>query len=250
MSKKSFDNFGLAAKRMSNYTVMASRYAHQSVNERRIIVDLQHKLDLKPNDTLLEIGCNSGTLLIPLSFLVRQSFAVDHEDCLKVLTARFNDTSIVSMPGNFLDLQFEEKFNKILIYSVLHYLSDESELMDFVDKAMDILAPGGRLLLGDIPNSDKRERFRATEQGRRWLEEFDQHRQEAKLSCAEECISQGLTCAEKDSNCVAFGDDLVFSILRRARCRGFESYLLEQHPLLPFGPERDDILICATECFC
>ena len=44
----------------------------------------------------------------------------------------------------------------ILCYSVLHYVFVDANVFDFVDVALELLAPGGEILIGDIPNASKR----------------------------------------------------------------------------------------------
>jgi len=47
----------------------------------------------------------------------------------------------------------------LLCYSVLHYIHLDASALDFVDATTGLLAPGGRALIGDIPNLSKRRRF-------------------------------------------------------------------------------------------
>ena len=71
MSKVSFDNYGKLAKEARDPTIVAGRYAIQAPAERSILPDVLKKLHIRPDDKLLDIGCNVGALLIPLSYLVR-----------------------------------------------------------------------------------------------------------------------------------------------------------------------------------
>ena len=45
-------------------------------------------------------------------------------------------------------------------------------VFEFVDRRLELLAPGGQLLLGDLPNVSKRKRFFASEAGRRFHQDF------------------------------------------------------------------------------
>ena len=62
-----------------------------------------------------------------------------------------------------------KKHSKILINSVLGAVSDESSVFDFIEKAANLLSPGGRLLVSDIANSDKKSRFVETKFGKEFL---------------------------------------------------------------------------------
>ena len=73
-----------------------------------------------------------------------------------------------------------------------------------------LLSPGGKLLLGDIPNISKRNRNSKYNQG----ELFEK-----------------------------IEDGFIFSILQRYRNFGFETYMLKQSEHLPLNETREHILI-------
>jgi len=136
MGRKAFENFGKTALRDCDYTVLSGRYTTIKEAEKHIVRDVAGKLALTADDDLLEIGCGVGNLLIPLSFQVRSATGLDHANVVAKLAARFPGADNVSLlSGNFLDFEFEGQFPKILIYSVIHYLADESEVRRFVIKA-------------------------------------------------------------------------------------------------------------------
>ena len=61
------------------------------------------------------------------------------------------------MADNWLKDEFSiADISKIIIYSVLHCLNPEGEALSFLEKALSYLSPGGRLLIGDIANGDKK----------------------------------------------------------------------------------------------
>ena len=61
------------------------------------------------------------------------------------------------------------KYERILLYSVIHYTDQPKEL---IFSALAHLAPGGMLLIGDIPNISRKGRFLATEHGRIFVPRF------------------------------------------------------------------------------
>src|SRR5262249_59948941 len=61
--------------------------------------------------------------------------------------------------------QYDGRINAIICYSVLHYVFEEGNVFDFLDRSLQLLAPGGAMLLGDIPNASKRKRFFASARG-------------------------------------------------------------------------------------
>ncbi len=46
------------------------------------------------------------------------------------------------------------RFDRVLMYAVLHYARTEQEAVLFLQRAIDLLAPGGRALVGNIPLDD------------------------------------------------------------------------------------------------
>jgi len=118
----------------------------------------------------------------------------------------------------------------ILIYSVIQYVFAEANLFEFLDAAAGMLAPGGRLLAGDIPNSSMRKRFLSSEAGRRY------HREYMKTESAPEIRFNSLEPA-------AIDDSIVAAILLRYRAAGFHAFVVPQSQQLPMANRREDLLI-------
>lgn len=240
MSQVSFDNFAKAATQSELAdTEIAGRYAFQAQAERRILGDLIQKLNVQPEDRLLEIGCGPGNVLIPLSFFVSSATGIDNLPAVQRMEQRAPGASnLRGLPGNFLELDLgEARFDKVLVYSVLHYLATEAEVFAFVDRCLACCAPGGRILLGDLPNRDRKRRFGASEAGQAVREEWDNQITHAG--------SHAFDALPGDQHLVAINDNLILAILAHVRQRGFEAYLLPQPLELPFGGSREDILITA-----
>jgi len=240
LSKISFENYGKLARDLQDPTVVGGRYPLQAAAQRHIVRDIAQKLELRPEDDLLEIGCNIGNLLVPLSFLVERVVGVDHPSCLEALQKRFHGENVRLLPGNFLEMKVDGLFDKVLSYSVLHYLSDRHEVLDFIAKALKLLAPGGRALFGDIPNCSHKKRFLESETGkafeRQWRELL--HKEGNQNTFAE---------IQPDPALVQFDDELVLEICRRSRAEGFDTYILSQPAYLPFGHTREDIVVIRPE---
>jgi len=238
MSSISYENYGILAESLSDHTRVAGRYECQREAEKRILVDVVHKLALSPRDRLLEIGCGTGNLLIPLSFIVREVTGVDHPSCVSAFSKRFHADSITLIGMNFFDCQNDAlgSFDKILIYSVLHYLS-EDELILFVDKALSLLLPGGKMLLGDLPNVSRKERFLSSKEGKDFAAEWDKKMGQAGDKNNRTSVRQ------EDRDTVVFNDATMLSLLGHIRKEGFHAYILPQPGSLPFGHTREDILI-------
>ena len=237
MSRVTFENYGRRAKTSLNDTEVAGRYSVQEDAERLIVPDVLRKLEIEGEHSLLEIGCGTGNLLIPLSFLVKSAIGIDHPDVVERFRARTQAQNIFFVEGNFLDLETQQRFDRILIYSVLHCLSDYKEVEIFVEKAMSLLEPGGRMLIGDIPNSDAKARFLATNAGRAFEESWRNEKDDKEHSDPE------IDALEDDPQVFVFDDETVLRLLGFIRRCGYESFLLPQHATLPFGNTRQDIIV-------
>src|SRR5207237_1451255 len=67
--------------------------------------------------------------------------------------------------------EFNGKLDVILIYSVIHYVFAESNLWDFFDRSLALLAHRGQMLIGDVPNISKRKRFFSSPAGIKFHQE-------------------------------------------------------------------------------
>lgn len=238
MSKITFDNYGKKAEQLDSYLEIASRHSMMGESEKLTIPDVIMKLDLQPYDRVLDIGCGAGNLLIPLSFYVKEITGVDHSSCIKRLKSRIKDVKNISLKsGNFLDIDMDNRYDKILCYSVLQYLVNETEVFIFINKALELLVPGGKALFADIPNISKKERFLKSNYGKNIDQEY---RSLLKMTNKNK---ETVSFFENDEELVQFDDDLVLKILKETRDDGYHSYVLDQSPNLCLGHTREDILV-------
>jgi len=236
MEKIEFKNYGLRASvKGLSPTEIGGRYSSQASAEKRIIMDITKKLDIQPEDRFLDIGCGPGLTLIPVSYMCSSSSGIDHPEVIKYLRKRIGQCEINLIGGNFLEISLNEFFDKILIYGVLQTLSDQDEVLDFISRALDLLMPGGRLLLGDISNISKKKRFQLSGFGKRFEKNWDSN--------------NGFEKNEKkaqfpgDQKIVTFDDNLVLDMIMFIRKKGLDAYILPQPSNLPFGFTREDILV-------
>jgi hypothetical protein len=119
-------------------------------------------------------------------------------------------------------------------------LRDADEVVRFIAKAAGLLAPGGRLLVGDIPNVDKKRRFAESPEGRRFQVEWD------ALMADPENVREAEWAREHLADTPAtaqFDDELVLAIMKRFRGDGLDVHCLPQPADLAFGHTREDLLI-------
>ena len=237
MSRISFKNYAKRARELSQHTEIAGRYAIQDKAERHILLDVLKKLVVQPGDSVLDIICGTGNLSIPLSFLCQKITGIDHKDVLQSFHRRCEGlNNLILTPGNFLDVEIDERFDKIMAYSVLHYLTDIKEVLNFIDKALVLLKPGGRVLFGDIPNTSQKQRFLDTEYGKRFLKEWNR----------KQAIPPQLDLIE-DHQTAVFDDDAIIRLMGHIRLKGFHAYVLHQPQELPFGHTREGLLVIHPE---
>jgi SAM-dependent methyltransferase len=198
------------------------------------------KLRVDPSDTLLDVGCGPGTLLIPLSFMVAQATGVDLPPVIDRLSKRFSDSKIRLIGGRFPDVDLPGKFSKVISYSVLHCIADLKGARAFVAAIADLLAPGGRALIGDLPNTNVKARNAraadAASQSAAWQSQIDSWRRDQGDRHPFDEFSGSTDIG-------GFTDKDIADFITDLRENGFDAYWLPQPPELPFGRTREDLLI-------
>jgi hypothetical protein len=224
--------------RLSKYEKIGFPDSYRAGYEAAIFADLQAKLPRLAERELrvLDIGPGCSDLPHMLIELCRAQghrlYLIDSEPMLGQLP---DADFIVKRPGLFprdrnavSDLLGQ--VNVMICYSVLHYVFVDANPFDFVDLSIELLAPGGEFLIGDIPNVSKRRRFFASEAGVAFHRAF----------------TQTDTLPDVEFNAPAPGmidDAVILSLLSRARAAGVDAYVVPQPPSLPMSNRREDILV-------
>ena len=209
--------------------------------------DISNKLSISPNKSFLDIGCGFGELTL---YCMKSS--IDFELSLHLIdipevVRKIKSEMLINTPKNtvfwegvFPDVankkEFPTGFDLILAYSVIHY-TDEPE--KFIEKAVSLLNDGGHLLLGDIPNVNKKGRFLSSSFGRKFEAEYrkvdvsDLPIYENHHDFLERCNNQNKR----------INDNLVCITIDKYRKAGYQVYVMPQQASLPFSYTREDILI-------
>lgn len=186
---------------------------------------------------VVDIGCGCDDVVNKIIVIAKQN---KHElyllDAPEMLALIDDEANIHKIPGKFPDE--DEEFIKanigradvVLIYSVMMYVCVQESIFNFLDKAVSLLALGGRLLIGDIPNRSKRRRFFASAEGIKTHQNYTGTDEVPVIS------PWNLDYAQID-------DSIVFAIMQRYRVAGYETYLLPQNKNLPMANRREDIII-------
>jgi len=161
----------LVNKKNISLTEISGRYLKDKGSEKFIFLDIQKKIKFKKFERVLDIGCGYGELtkyLVKISS--KKSFSLtlcDIPEIVKKLKKKYKTIPNLSfLSGNFPNIDMPEKnFNRIIIYSVIQYTNNPR---NFLKKAISLLPPGGKLLIGDIPNIDKKYRFLKSNFGKKF----------------------------------------------------------------------------------
>lgn len=246
VSDVSFTRYGKWAE-IDDPLFATGRPPQTRTRERLILADVAKKLELKPEDRVLDIGSGIGTLTIPMSFMVSRVTAVDHPACVARLKKRAPHENIDIIEGGFLAAEITQSFTKILAYSVVHYLASMDEVVKFIDKALRRLERHGLMLIGDIPNSDLKDRFEKTPEGQaiahKWNEDFQKLATVANIKDFSDLEPFDRQATVRDPQLPDFGDSEVIALVGGIRTAGFDAWLLPQPHELPMGSWREDLLI-------
>ncbi len=212
--------------------------SYRQGHEGAIVDDIVAKLEpMKDQGTLVvDLGCGCSEvpgLLVEHTARHGQTLVlVDSEEMLKLTPS---GAHVEKVAGKFPDMpalraRYQGKSKAVIVYSVLHYVFDGQDLYGFLDAAVSLLAPGGQLLLGDIPNVSKRRRFFASETGAAFHQAF--------MKTDQRPLVEPFVLEHSKID-----DGVVFGILLRYRAAGFDTYVVPQPRALPLQNRREDILI-------
>tara|TARA_B100001027_G_C16264987_1_gene331502 strand:- start:2762 stop:3490 length:729 start_codon:yes stop_codon:yes gene_type:complete len=235
-----FEKHGVIAKKFENETINAGRYSFQKRQEKKIPKDVIKKLKVNKRDICLDIGCNLGAILLPISKIVNEITGIDQPHCIQRLKSKLtNSKNIKLIENDFFEHDFNnKKYDKIIIYSVIHAMKNKKEVYKFINKALSLLKPTGALLIGDIPNSSLKKRFLNSKYGKKFTKEWiKKNKMTKKDKDAQRILSEDIR------NDLKINDEFILEIVTYLRKRGNNVYWLKQPSDLPFGHTREDLLI-------
>jgi hypothetical protein len=207
--------------------------------EEAILRDIRSKLTNleSPGRRFLDIGPGCAGLPRMLLDLCRekghQAVLVDSPEMLAQLPEEPFATKVEGrFPEECQPLLASERgrFDAVLVYSVVQYVFRESNLFAFFDGCLELLAEGGQLLVGDIPNRSMRKRFFSSETGVRFHQAFTGTGERPAV------VHNVLEPGHID-------DGVVIGLVLRARAAGFDAFLMPQAPDLPMANRREDLLV-------
>lgn len=235
-----FDRFRELATsdQLSHHEKVGFPNEYREGKEATIFADMRMKLGALDGNkkTVLEIGPGCSQLPVMLAELCAEKrHRVHFVDSLEMLQLLPEGEHIQKWPGRYpavpeLFEQLTGKVDVIIAYSVIQYVFAESNLWEFLDISLSLLADGGEILFGDIPNITMRKRFFSSAEGIRSHREFTGRDELPNVQFNQ--LEPG-----------RMDDSVVLSILARARSQGFHAWVVPQGGSLPMANRREDILI-------
>lgn len=241
-SETPYEAYGKYAEKIDDLLLLSGRNRFQANEMKAAAFDVIAKLSPRPNETLLDIGCNIGLILDHLAPRFGACVGQDHPELLEKYKRRGHPTNVTLFPGYWPNAQPEGMFDCILAYSVVQLMPDRDAASAFIDACLRKLAPGGRLLVGDIPNRDAQRRFLSSGRGRSIAEAYDAVRQRDRSENPTEYRVRDEINARTAMPAGYIDDSWILGLMGDARAHGLEVYLLPQKPELPFAGSREDLL--------
>jgi 2-polyprenyl-3-methyl-5-hydroxy-6-metoxy-1,4-benzoquinol methylase len=212
---------------------------YRSGREEAILEDVAGKLTALGDRgrVVADIGCGaSGLPRLLRERCRRQGHTLLLVDAPEMLAHHEDGPDVVKIAGRFpaetagaLE-EWRERVDAVLAYSVLQVVHGEGNPVDFVDACCELLAPGGRLLIGDLPNATMRRRFLASPAG------AEHHRAYTGRDEPPPVAFNTPSRGEVD-------DALVLGLAARARAAGFHAWVTPQDAGLPMANRREDLLV-------
>lgn len=119
---------------------------------------------LSPSTRILEIGCSSGISMFRIAPEVQSYLGTDiSAEILKTTQARIRQANLHQaelkvLPAHRID-ELDGPFDLIIINSVAQCFSGYNYLTSVIRKALQLLAPGGIIFLGDIQDAGRKEQL-------------------------------------------------------------------------------------------
>lgn len=206
--------------------------------EAAIFEDIVSKLPLinTTGKIVLEVGPGCSNLPQMLADVCsRQKHRLIFVDSAEMLEHLPNDAFIEKYNAQYPEVpdlikRYTEKVDMILVYSVVQYIFTEGNIWNFLDRSLQLLATGGYLLIGDIPNITMRKRFFSSAAGKEYHRTFMGVDEDPDVRFNQ--LEPG-----------AIDDSVIMGLMQRARASGFHAWILPQAVNLPMANRREDILI-------
>lgn len=213
--------------------------SYRAGQEGAILRDVRSKLSNLEGAgrQVLDIGPGCGAVALGLLDFCRDK---EHHltliDSAEMLALLPDEPFVVKRTGRFPEEHagfLEEgrgRFDAVLVYSVLQYVFRDGNVFSFFDACLELLAEGGQLLIGDVPNQSMRRRFFGSAEGIRFHQSYTGTGEIPAV--AHNTLAPG-----------QIDDAALLGLVLRARAAGFHAFLVPQGAGLPMANRREDLLV-------
>lgn len=126
-------------------------YERTQVNMEEVAACITKELDIKPEDTVLEVGCGAGALA---HYLKCRYVGVDYSETLVKKHIEFLGNSVLTAEA--ADLPFKDKsFDKVICYGVFLYFDDKEYAKKAVGELLRVAKEA--VFIGELPIRSHRE---------------------------------------------------------------------------------------------
>ena len=243
MSDISFKNFSNFANSINDGLYLSSgrfKFMNMKKKYKFISLDISRKLRLTKKCNLLDVGTGDGQILKQLQKKVKKAVGLDHYKTINILRKKIKKIKFISGDNTDKKIKIKGKFDKILLYSVIHYFKNSEQLFEVFNRLLKLLKPGGMILIGDIPNKDikskiiksKVKEYKTAQ--RKWNEDI------SKITKKENSY---LVSQKKDQSIIEINNKLFIKIFKFFEKKNCQVFFLDQNENLIFNFTRVDILI-------
>jgi ubiquinone/menaquinone biosynthesis C-methylase UbiE len=117
-------------------------------------------LTIREYSTVLELCCGNGVIIGEIAKICKKAYGVDYSGpLLNQLSKNFKQKNLVIEKRDVLKYELKKnEYDAIIIYfSIQHF--DEKDTYLLIDKSIEALKVNGKLLIGDIPDLDKKWKY-------------------------------------------------------------------------------------------
>lgn len=122
-------------------------YAKHSESQKSSAQDFIDKLEIHPDDTLLDVGCGDGKITAFLASLASRGSVVGVDfssSMIEIAKKNFSQENLLFIVGDAASLDFKEEFDLITSFTAMHFVLNQGKALEGFQKA---LKPFGRLAI-------------------------------------------------------------------------------------------------------
>lgn len=212
---------------------------------RRTFDDINRKVGFVPGQRVLDLGGGCGQIAFYIAEIAKEVVLADGaKEALAV--AKKNLAHLANVTYQLVDIQAlplpfgDNSFDRVVCYSVVHYLRDYDEFERLILELLRVVKPGGNILVGEIPLADKSQAYFEVRRKRPFLNFILNVRYYGKKMLLKAFYGFGKV-DETQTTGLKYTRAVIHDILQKHL--GFRFELLEQDKKLPFANSREDLLI-------